>query len=30
MGAFMVIILGKTGKEAWQYFELYHAGFKPF
>ena len=30
MGAFMVIILGKTGREAWSYFEPYHAGFKPF
>ena len=30
MGAFMVIILGKTGREAWDHFEPYHSGFKPF
>ena len=26
----MVIILGKTGREAWDHFEPYHSGFKPF
>ena len=30
MGAFMVVILGKTAREAWDYFELYHNVFKPY
>lgn len=30
MGAYMVVVMGKSAEEAWEMFEPYRHGFKPF